>query len=223
VPEGVKAGAYSAANTALLNVPSHIVAAYTAKKEKRPYAEVYKEQKDYEDALARRNPYASGVGTLTGFAGGLAVPLGPLATIGRGAGAIASKAGPLAAKAAESATIGGTLSGAGSFIEKGEADKALRDAAVGVGVGAVAGPAISGIASRLAKKPPVVDASGDLTPQANAAVEQAFGRRLDPADIDALKPFLQDIMGTKGISPAAAKEAFLKYLGLSPNAGMVTG
>jgi hypothetical protein len=223
VPEGVKAGAYSAANTALLNVPSHIVAAYTAKKEKRPYAEVYKEQKEYEDALARRNPYASGVGTAAGFVGGLAVPLGPVATLGRGAGALASKAGPLAAKAAESATIGGTLSGAGSYIEKGEADKALRDAAVGVGVGAVAGPAISGIASRLAKKPPVVDASGDLTPQATAAVEQAFGRRLDPADIDALKPFLQDIMGAKGISPAAAKEALLKSQGISPTASMVTG
>ena len=223
VPEALKAGTYSAANTALLNIPSHVVAAYTAKKENRPYAEVYKEQKEYEDALARRNPYASGAGTAAGFVGGMAVPLGPVATLGRGAGALASRAGPLAAKAAESATIGGTLSGAGSYIEKGEADKALRDAAVGIGVGAVAGPAISGIASKFAKKSPVVDASGDLTPQATAAVEQAFGRRLDPADIDALKPHLQDVMGAKGISPEAAKEALLKSQGIKPTASMVTG
>lgn len=223
VPEALKAGTYSAANTALLNIPSHVVAAYTAKKENRPYAEVYKEQKEYEDALARRNPYASGAGTAAGFVGGMAIPLGPVATLGRGAGAIASKAGPLAAKAAESATIGGTLSGAGSYIEKGEADKAIRDAAIGVGLGTVAGPAISGIASRLAKKPPVLDASGDLTPQATAAVEQAFGRRLDPADIDALKPHLQDVMGAKGISPEAAKEALLKSQGIKPTTSMVTG
>ena len=80
-PEALKAGLYSAANVAGMNVPSHAVAAYTSLSQNKPYWEAYKEQKEYEQALERQNPTASKIGTGVGFVGGLAVPLGPAAKI----------------------------------------------------------------------------------------------------------------------------------------------
>jgi len=232
VPESVKAGTYSALNTALFNVPSHVAALATKASTGRPYEEVYKEQKAYEEALARRSPTASKVGTATGFVGGLAVPLGPLARAGQVAkAAVAPRAGELAGRAAEASTTGALLSGAGSYVESGgpfstdeEAlKKAARDAAIGAGAGAVLGPAIGGIAGRFAKKPPVVDEAGNLTPQANRVIEEAFGSRLSPDDIQRIRPQLEEIMGQKGISVAAAREALLKSEGIDPSRSMVTG
>jgi len=232
VPEAVKAGTYSALNTALFSAPSHAVALKTYLSGDRPYSEVYKEQKDYEEALARRSPTASKVGTGAGFVGGLAVPLGPLARAGQAAkAAVAPKMGELAGRAAEASTTGALLSGAGSYIEsggpasteEGAGAKALRDAAVGAGAGAVLGPAIGGIASRLAKGPAVVDAAGDLSPAAMRAVEEAFGKRLSPDDIQRIRPQLEEVMGQKGISVAAAKEALLKAEGIQAGKSMVTG
>jgi len=232
VPESVKAGTYSALNTALFNAPSHAVALKTYLSGDRPYSEVYKEQKDYEEALARRSPIASKVGMGAGFVGGLAVPLGPVARAGQAAKAVvAPRAGELAGRAAEASTMGGVLSGAGSYVEsggpfaaeEGAGAKALRDAAVGAGAGAVLGPAIGGIASRLAKKPDVTDAAGELSPAAARAVEEAFGKRLSPEDIQRIRPQLEEVMGQKGISVAAAKEALLKAEGIDPTKSMVTG
>lgn len=232
VPESVKAGTYSALNTALFNAPSHAVALKTYLSGNRPYGEVYKEQKEYEDALARRSPIASKVGMGAGFVGGLAVPLGPVAKAGQAAKAVvAPRAGELAGRAAEASTMGGVLSGAGSYVEsggpfaaeEGAGAKALRDAAVGAGAGAVLGPAIGGIASRLAKKPDVTDAAGELSPAAARAVEEAFGKRLSPEDIQRIRPQLEEVMGQKGISVAAAKEALLKAEGIDPTKSMVTG
>ena len=232
VPESVKAGTYSALNTALFNVPSHIAAGATYLRGEKPYSEVYKEQKAYEEALARRSPTASKVGTATGFVGGLAMPLGPLARAGQAAKAVvAPRAGELAGRAAEASTTGALLSGAGSYIESGgpfstdedAVKKAARDAAVGAGAGAVLGPAIGGIASRLAKKPSVVDDAGNLTPQANRVVEEAFGSRLSPEDIQRIRPQLEEVMGQKGISVAAAREALLKAEGIEPSRSIVTG
>jgi hypothetical protein len=231
-PEALKAGTYSALNAALFGAPSHLVAAGTYLAGKRPYGEVYKEQKEYEEALARRNPIASGVGTVGGLGAGMLVPLGPVARAGQLAkAAVAPRAGELAGRAAESATMGGILSGAGSYIESGgpfatdqnAVSKAVRDAAIGAGAGAVLGPAVSGIASRLAKKPPVVDDAGNLTPQASRAVEEAFGSRLSPDDIQRLRPQLEEVMGQKGISTAAAKEALLKSEQVTPSRSMVLG
>jgi len=232
VPESVKAGTYSALNTALFNAPSHAVALKTYLSGDRPYSEVYKEQKDYEEALARRSPIASKVGTGAGFVGGLAVPLGPVARAGQVAkAAVAPRAGELAGRAAEASTMGGLLSGAGSYVEsggpfaaeEGAGAKALRDAAIGAGAGAVLGPAIGGIASRLAKKPDVTDAAGDLSPAAMRAVEEAFGKRLSPDDIQRIRPQLEEVMGQKGISVATAREALLKSEGIDPTKSMVTG
>jgi hypothetical protein len=227
VGEGTKAAAYSAANAALFNIPSRVVSGVTALREGKSAfdEETYKQQKEYEEALARRNPYASGAGTAAGIAGSLFVPLGPLAKIGQGAQAlVAPRLGALAGKAAETATISGALSGASSYIEKGEADRAIRDALVGAGIGAAAGPAISSLASRFSKLPNVVDpATGQLSNAAQKAVQEAFGSRLSSDDIQRLLPELQSVMGQKGISAAAAREALLAKEGVEPSRTLATG
>lgn len=224
-PDAVKAGLYSAANVAGMNVPSHAVAAYTSLAEKKPYWETYKQQKEYEEALARQNPTASMIGTGAGFVGGLAVPLGPAAKIAQyGAKAAAPVVGRLGGEAVGSALLGGTLSGASSLIEKQDLQKAAQDAAIGAGAGAVLGPAANAIASRLAGKAPVIDkATGNLSQEAVEVGERVLGRKMTPEDVAALQPHLESIMGKKGISEPAFKEALLKEQGIEPSRSLVTG
>jgi hypothetical protein len=224
-PDAVKAGLYSAANVAGMNVPSHAVAAYTSLSKDKPYWEAYKEQKEYEEALARQHPTASMVGTGVGLVGGLAVPLGPAAKIAQyGAKAAAPVVGRLGGEAAGSALLGGTLSGASSFIEKQDLQKAAQDAAIGAGAGAVLGPAANAIASRLAGKAPVIDkATGNLSQEAVEVGERVLGRKMTPEDVAALQPHLESVMGKKGISEPAFKEALLKEQGVEPSRSLVTG
>jgi succinate dehydrogenase/fumarate reductase flavoprotein subunit len=225
VPSAVKAGLYSAANTAAMNVPSHAVAAYESVSKSKPYWEAYKEQKQYEEALERQNPTASKIGTGIGLVGGLAVPLGPAAKIATyGAKAAAPVLGRIGGEAAGSALLGGTLSGASSLIESQDLGKAAKDAAVGAGAGAVLGPAANAIAARFAGKAPVIDkATGNLTQEAIDVGERVLGRKMTPEDITALQPQLESVMGKKGVSPEAFKEALLKEQGIEPSRSLVTG
>ena len=225
VPGAVKAGLYSAANTAGMNVPSHAVAAYESVSKNKPYWEAYKEQKQYEEALERQNPTASKIGTGVGFVGGLAVPLGPAAKLATyGAKAAAPVLGRIGGEAAGSALLGGTLSGASSLIESQDLGKAAKDAAIGAGAGAVLGPAVNAIAARFAGKAPVIDkATGNLTQEAIDVGERVLGRKMTPEDITALQPQLESVMGKKGVSSEAFKEALLKEQGIDPSRSLVTG
>ena len=111
VPDAAKAGAWSAGNAALLYAPRAATALYTSYAEDKPYEQALKEQTEYEEALSRQHPTASMVGTGVGLVGGLAVPLGPVATLGKAAGAAtAARLGATAGKVAEGATVGSTLS-----------------------------------------------------------------------------------------------------------------
>jgi hypothetical protein len=225
VPGAVKAGLYSAANTAGMNIPSHAVAAYESVSKNKPYWEAYKEQKQYEEALERQNPTASKIGTGVGLVGSLAIPLGPAAKIAQyGAKAAAPVVGRLGGEAVGSALLGGTLSGASSLIEKQDLEKAARDAALGAGAGAILGPAANAIATRLAGKTPVIDkATGSLTQEAVDVGERVLGRKMTAEDISALQPHLEEVMGKKGVSQEAFKEALLKEQGIDPSRSLVTG
>lgn len=229
VPESVKTGLYSAANTALFNIPSHVVAAGSYLAGDKPYSEVYKAQKDYEAALERQNPTASAVGTGAGVVGGLLLPGGAVGVGLRGAKAVGA-----------GAALSGGLSGVSTAIEKApeviEGDKkAWKEVAINTGIGGVLGGAMAPIAGKIADKfakmPEVVttvtDDAGNvvqkLTPEAERVVQSAFGGRLSPEDIASFQDDIIKTMQQKGISEAAAREALLAKEGIAPSASMVTG
>jgi hypothetical protein len=233
VPEELKAGTYSAANAALFNIPSHIVAAGTKYLggDERSYTDVYNEQKAYEEALARQNPYSSAVGTGVGIVGSALVPLGAVGAGARGLKAIGT-----------GAALAGGQSGVASAIEKApqafsgenkaDAWKSIAlDTAIGGALGGAMAPIAGKIADKFAKMPEVVttvtDDAGNtvqkLTPQAMKAVEDAFGGRLTPDDIASFQDDIIRSMKEKGISAAAAREALLDKEGVPRSASMVTG
>jgi hypothetical protein len=229
VPEEVKAGAYSAANAALFNIPSHLVAAGTYLTGDKPYSEVYKEQKAYEEALARQNPISSGVGTAAGIVGGVLLPGGAIGQGLRGAKAIGT-----------GAALSGGMSGVSSAIEKApevlEGDRkawtsVALDTALGGALGGAMAPIAGKIADKFAKMPEVVttitDDAGNvvqkLTPEAERVVKSAFGDRLSPEDIASFQDDIVKTMQKKGISEAAAREALLAKEGIAPSASIVTG
>ena len=230
VPEKVKAFAYPAANTALFNIPSHIAAAadYATAPKGTEYGEVYKRQKEYEEALSRRNPKASMAGTATGIVGGMAVPLGPLGAAGslaaKGAGALG--AGRLTQAAASGLTTGALTSGLSTAIEERGLEKVPGSMGAGAVFGAAAGPAFEKLATKFAKTPPVTvpgaGGAATLSPEAEKAIRSAFPD-ISAEDLQALTPQFSAKFEAKGISPAAAREAATELFGVAPSKSMATG
>jgi hypothetical protein len=224
VPDAVKAGAWNAGNAALFYAPRAATAAYTAYTEDKPYAQALKEQTEYEEALSRQHPTASMVGTGVGLVGGLAVPLGPVGTLGKAAeAATAARLGATAGKVAEGATIGSTMSGVSGLLATGDPKEAIKDAAIGAGVGGAAAPVLGALGNYFTKLPAVTKANGNLTDEAERAIDTAFKGKLNDADIASFKTELIAAFEKKGISPEAAREALLTKEGMTPTASIVTG
>jgi hypothetical protein len=230
VPDAAKAGLWSAGNTALLNAPRLASATYTSYAENKPLKQALKEQTEYEEALSRQHPTASKVGTGIGLVGGLAVPLGPVATLGKVAGAAtAAKLGTTAGKIAEGATVGSTLSGASGFAGTLDPREALKDAAIGAGVGGVAAPVLGALGNYFTKLPAVRDANGELVPEVKQALVTAFGGRMSKEDIASFENELVAVFEKKGVSSDVSKnvpiaqEALLIKQGVTPTRSLVTG
>ena len=201
------------------------------------YYKDYATQKEREAALQRQHPYASGAGTVAGFLGGMAVPLGPLAKPGqlaaKGAEALAKGSfskgtAEAVGRAAEAATTGALVSGTSSLIEEPDVTRAL----ISAGVGTVLGPALSAGANKLiakwAKDPePLVN--GQWSASAQKAIDEVFGPsimsgKMDYRDLDLIKNHLAQTFQEKGISAASAREAGLKAAGAeAPTTSQVTG
>lgn len=239
-PGELKAATYAGLNAFLLNAPSHVVAAYTSYKEGKPYEETFKEQKRYEQALERQYPKSSMAGTALGIGAGLAVPMGAVGTAGRllEAGTAAKLAGtaapelikaaaPTAARLVPGALTAGAMTGTSTALEKPATDidvkDTLKSAAIGAGLGAGAELAIPALSRYFSKFPDAIDAAGNLKPEAQKAVEQAFGKRMDADTIETFKDQLAQTFKSKGISSEAAKEALLTKEGVTPTRTMVTG
>ena len=121
------------------------------------YYKDYATQKERAAALQRQHPYAAGAGTVAGFLGGMAVPLGPLAKPGqlaaKGAEALASRAfspgtAETVGRLAGAGTTGFLVSGTSSLIEEPD----VKNALISAGAGAVLGPALSAGANKLISK-----------------------------------------------------------------------
>lgn len=218
VPDEIKTAAYKAANAALFNIPSHIVAGAESLIEGTPYMEQYRAQKEYEAALARQNPKAATTGTVVGTVGGMFVPLGAL-----------GRAKTMGEAAVKGATVSGATSGASSLIEDpGAYSKAAMDATFGTAAGAALGPVAQKIGQYLAKKPDafVTDKSGNLvpTPETTAAIKNAFGRDVTPEEVATFQKELVALAGQKrGVSPEVVKEAVLTAEGIPASRQLVTG
>jgi hypothetical protein len=224
VPDALKAGAWSAGNTALLYAPRAAAATYSSFAEDKPLSQAWEEQRQYEEALSRQHPTASAVGTGIGLVGGLAVPLGPVGTLGKAAeAATAARLGTTAGRIAEGATIGSTLSGISGFAETLDPREALKSAALGAGLGGAATPILGALGNYFTKLPAVVDGAGNLTKDAEAAISTAFQGKMSAEDIASFKDQLVNAFQTKGISPEAAKEALLAKEGVTPTRSLVTG
>jgi hypothetical protein len=209
-----QAAVIPALNAALFNVPSHVIAAKTYLTGNEPsYTKVYEKEKEYEDALARQNPYASGAGTVAGIAGGFLVPGGALARGAQAAKAAAQARGfgAGATKAAELAGAGasaGALTGISSGIESLDPAKAARDAALGVGLGA-------GVHYGLGKIMPGA-VKGASPNELQGLIDQTVGKgKLTAQDI----PGLEELVRVKGASPAVIKEALAPGAPLSAVTG----
>jgi hypothetical protein len=237
-PGALKAANYAALNAFFLNAPSHVVSAYTALKEGRPYKETFEEQKRYEKALERQYPTASTAGTVAGMGAGFLVPMGAVGQAGRlaEAGMAAKLAGTAApeivkkgaakiAGLAPAAGVSGAMSGIAGGLENLDPQQAVRDAAIGAGVGAAAQAVLPAVGRYFSKYPDAFDSvTGKLKPEHEAAVQQAFEGRMSQADIDSFKGELAASFKKSGPTEAAAKEALLaKETGQQPTRSMVTG
>jgi len=236
VPEALKAGAYSAGNALLLNAVTPAVAGYTALSENKPFSQAFQEQKQYEEALSRQHPTASMVGTGAGLGAGLLVGTGELGLAAEGAGtaaraATASRLGEgllsqTAGKAAELGTAGatsGAIAGTAGYLGTMDPSQALHDAAIGAGLGAAGQAVLPALTSYFTKNPQVLDASGNLTPEASNAISRAFDGRMSPADIASFKDKIAENMQKAGPTEAAARQAVLESQGVTPTRSMVTG
>ena len=232
-----KAFGYSAANTALFNVPSHLVAATEYLSSDKPwgwdqYKKQYEKQKEFEKALERQHSTASGIGTAAGIVGGLAVPLGPVARAAQAAkAATAAKYGAGAGKAAEIGTAGGVgagMAGASSAIETLDplSMKTLKDAGFGAGLGAGAQAILPAVGKMFTRLPKKTDEAGNLvlTDNGRKVLQETFGNRLSAEDLSTLESQAASIFAKKGETPEAAREALLRGVsGEAPSRSMVTG
>jgi hypothetical protein len=237
-PGALKAANYAALNAFFLNAPSHVVSGYTALKEGRPYKETFEEQKRYEKALERQYPTASTAGTVAGVGAGFLVPMGAVGQAGRlaEAGAAAKLAGTAApeivkkgaskvAGLAPAAGVSGAMSGVAGGLENLDPQQAVRDAALGAGIGATAQAVLPTIGRYFSKFPDAFDSvTGKLKPQHEAAVQKAFEGRMSQADIDSFKGELATSFKKSGPTEGAAVEALLaKETGKQPTRSLVTG
>lgn len=239
VPEGAKAFAYPALNTALFNVPSHV--ATTIDLIRRPdasYRELYKQQKEYEEALARRNPTESMAGTGAGIVGSVVTPLGPIGAIGRGAATAAGRfgLGRYGQAAASGAGLGAATTGISEAVEKVPLAETpgqfFKDVGTSAGIGTVAGgvlgPAVEKVATKFAKQPevsffdPARAGVQKLSPESEQAVKQAFPD-MSADEISAMTPQFIKKFEEKGISAAAARESLMEGYGIPPSKSMATG
>ena len=229
VPEAYKAGAYTAWNAALLNAPSYAIARATALRTGRPFDEVFAEQKEYEDALARRNPLASKYGTGVGLVGGVLLPGGGAAKLAQTAkAATAAKAGATAGKAAELGTAGattGALTGVSTGFETNfDPEEMAKSAVIGAGLGAGVQAAIGPLTKYLGRvKNPIDPKTGQPTAEAQEAITRALGDKLPPDELAAVQSAIIENMKKKGPTEAAATEGFLLSQGITPPKSMVTG
>ena len=224
VPDEVKTFAKNAGNAALFYAPRAASALYTSYAEDKPLAEAWEEEKALDEARSRQSPKASMAGTGTGLVLGLGVPLGPVGTLGKAAeAATAARLGATAGKVAEGATIGSTMSGVSGLLATGDPKEAIKDAAIGAGVGGAAAPVLGALGNYFTKLPAVRDASGNLTADAERAIDTAFKGRMTADDIASFKNELIASFEKSGISPAAAREALLVKESMTPTASIVTG
>jgi hypothetical protein len=217
--EAVKAAAWAAGDTALVNVPSFVTAAYQSYKNDTPLKEELAKQHAYTEALSRQHPVASGIGTAAGFGAGLLLPgAGAAMAVERAAAPVVGKT---VAKLAGTGAVSGAYSGASSAFEHADMATAIRDAAVGAGVGAALQPIVGRIANKFIKEPGMIDEAGNITERGMKEIKAASG--LADEDVIALKDKLAPIIKEKGFSPAAVKEAQLSEFGVEPTKSMVTG
>jgi len=215
-------GVRNAMNTALFNIPRHVLGAAPqmaieaiAKREMptgKRYMEIYNEEKKRDEELAARHPVVSGIGTGAGVVGSLAVPLGAIGRLGA-----SGKAGAAAA--------GALLSGGSSYID----DQDVQNALTNAGIGAAAGVAMRPIAAALAAKfngisrvGGVTDSSGNLSPEAMRVIQTTIPG-LESADIQKVSQQFADVFRKKGITPAAAREGLLAAEGVPASRTLSTG
>ena len=224
VPDEVKTFAKNAGNAALFYAPRAASAVYSSFSENKPLKQAWEEEKALDEARSRQSPKASMAGTGFGAVAGLAVPLGPIGTLGKAAeAATAARFGATAGKIAEGATVGSVLSGASGAIGTLDPREALKDAAIGAGVGGAAAPVIGALGNYFTKLPAVVDSAGKLAPEAQNAIRTAFEGRMSPESIKSFESELVAAFEKKGISPEVAKEALLAKEGVTPTRSLVTG
>jgi len=227
--EPVKAGAISAANAALFNAETHAAALADKLKTGKSYEQAFKERKEYEDALARRNPNATTAGTAIGIGGSLLVPIGPLGRVGTiAADAVKGMGGgKLLQSAASGSALGSMFGAAGAATENPYSPTLGEDVKTGTltggAFGAVIGPTAERLLSRFATAPDVFtkDASGAsvLTDKALEAVRKAVPT-LSHEDIKAIEPQLVSTLSEKGINGPAIKEALMQSLTDNPDLAM---
>jgi hypothetical protein len=224
IPDTVKTAGWAGGNAAFMYLPRAAAAGYESFVEDKPYKEALKEQTEYEEALYRQNPKTATGSTIAGTVAGLAVPLGPVAKLGQAAGAAtAARLGTTAGKVAEGATTGSILSGVSGIAATADPATALKDAAIGAGVGGAAAPVLGALGNYFTKLPAVRDASGNLTREAELAIDTAFKGKMNDADIASFKTELIAAFEKKGISPEVAREALLTKEGITPTASLTTG
>lgn len=213
-----------ALNTALFNIPRHIETTWrTATNQgltpfsaegRQAYVKNLENLKALEEARAAQHPIAQYLGTGAGLVGSLALPMGWAAR--------AAQAGKIGA-----AAVGAGLGGVSGYLEQ----LSPEDAATGAGLGAVGGVVarpLAGVLGRVASNiaPMIgrgaVDASGELTPKAMEVIRKAVPDMPVEA-IQAMAPQFASVMQTKGINPAAAREAILQSQGAPLSRQMATG
>lgn len=216
VPDQIKAVTYSGLNTFMLNSLSPVIAGVNSIVQNRPYSEVFKEQKDYEDALSRQYPVSSAVGTAAGIGASLFVPIGAAGLAAEGAG--------LGARMLMSGAVGAGMGGVSGYLNRFDIGEAAKGAALGAGLGAAGEGIASGLSKYLAKAPDVFDAAGNPTQHTLDTVKSAFGGNLSPDDAKAFLGKYQELL-PKAVSPEAAmRDALLQERGVTtPTRSMTTG
>lgn len=229
LPEPVKAAAIKAANTALFNAETHAAALADKLQTGKSYEQAFKDRQDYEDALERRNPTPSTLGTAIGFGGSLMLPIGPVGKIGTvSADAVrALGGGKLLQSAASGSALGSTFGAIGAATENPFSPTLAQDvgtsALTGGTFGAAVGPTAERLLSRFASAPAIFtkDDSGAnvLTDKALEAVRKTLPT-LNNDDIKLIEPQLISTLSEKGINGPAIKEALMQSLTDNPDLAM---
>jgi hypothetical protein len=164
------AAAVSAANTFGLNLPRRAASYVQSFKTGNAPDQEYQRLKSEDEALARLYPKSNFGGMALGAIGQAAVmPGAPAAT--------------MAGRAAQSATLGGLLSGSAEFVDTGNADAANRAALGGFAVGALGSPVVdvAGKAIGAVARPAINTVRGMINPEAEAGRRVASALATDKA------------------------------------------